>query len=227
MTLDERLIAYVDGELPAAERARLEAEIAADPGLAARLARHRALAETVSAAFAPVLDEAVPARLLAAATAANDRGAGRPSRARLAPWAAIAASLLVGVVAGRIAWPTSAVLVQQGGALTAQGHLARALDVQLAADPGPVKVGLTFRAADGRVCRTFESAPDRLAGLACRADGGWAARTVTAWAPPAQAAYRQAASDTPPEVLAAVDALIAGQPLDASAERAARDRGWK
>jgi hypothetical protein len=28
-------------------------------------------------------------------------------------------------------------------------------------------------------------------------------------------------------VLSAVDGLIAGAPLDAAAERAARDRGWK
>jgi hypothetical protein len=35
-----------------------------------------------------------------------------------------------------------------------------------------------------------------------------------------------AASDTPPEVLAAMDHLIDGAPLDAAAERAARDAGW-
>jgi len=226
MSLDERLIAYVDGELPPAERARLEAEIAADPGLAARLARHRALADGVSAAYATVLEEPIPPRLTAAASAANDR-AVRAHPARFAPWAAAAAALVVGVVAGRVVGPTSATLVAQDGSLTAQGRLDRALDLQLAADPGPVKIGLTFRTADGRVCRTFESGPDRLAGLACRAGGRWTARTVTAWSPEPQGAYRQAASETPPELLAAVDSLIAGEPLDAAAERAARDRGWK
>jgi hypothetical protein len=42
-----------------------------------------------------------------------------------------------------------------------------------------------------------------------------------------QAEYRTAGSDTPGAVLAAVDSLIAGDPLDAAAERAARDSGWK
>jgi hypothetical protein len=89
-----------------------------------------------------------------------------------------------------------------------------------------VKVGLTLKTPQGRYCRTFESRLDRLAGVACRQDGRWVIRTVTAWRPPVETAYRQAASDTPPEVLATVDAL-SGQSLDAEAERAARDAGWR
>lgn len=226
MTSDERLIAYVDGELAAEDRARFEARMAADPVLARQVAQHRALAQQVNAAFAPVLEEPVPPQLVAAASVANDRG--RPRPARIGPWAAVAASLVVGLLAGRVAWPPSASVVEEGGALTAHGALAQALDAQLAAEPGVVKVDLTFRTADGRYCRTFESAADHLAGLACRNDGHWSARTVSAWAPAGSAAgYRTAGSETPPEVLAAVDGLIAGQPLDASAERAARDRRWK
>jgi hypothetical protein len=40
-------------------------------------------------------------------------------------------------------------------------------------------------------------------------------------------AYRTAASELPPEVLAAVDRELAGEVLDATQERAARDRGWR
>jgi len=225
MTGEERVIAFVDGELSPPEKARFEAEMAADPPLAARVARHRALAEQVSAVYAPVLDEPVPPQLLTTASAAND--AGRRDARRLPAWGALAASLIVGLIAGRIAWPASAPLAEEGGRLTATGQLAGALSRELAAEPGVVKVGLTFRTADGRYCRTFESVSDRLAGLACRDDGRWTARTVTAWTPAPAHGYRQAASDTPPEVLAAVDSLISGAPLDARAERAARDRGWK
>lgn len=232
MTRDEtalaRLIAYVDGELPPAEAQAFEAEMAADPALAAEVIRHRALAERVGRAFDGVLDEAIPPQLLATAHAANDRAGGRPRVAALPRWAALAATLAVGVMAGRLALPDSGVLAQRDGALVAKGRLETALNTQLAADPGAVKVGVSFKTADGRYCRTFESAPDRLAGLACRSDDHWAARTVTAWAPAAaQSAYRTAGSDTPPEVLAGVDSLIAGDPLDAKAERAARDKGWK
>lgn len=232
MTRDEtswaQLIAYVDGELSPAEAQAFEAEMAADPALAADVIRHRALAARVGQAYAPVLEEALPPQLLASASAANDQGGARPRVAMALPrWAALAATLAVGVLAGRLALPDAGVFAQRDGALVAKGRLAQALDAQLAADPGAVKVGVSFRTADGRYCRTFQSASDRLAGLACRSDGRWTARTVTAWAPAAQATYRTAASDTPPEVLAAVDSLISGEPLDAKAERAARDRGWK
>lgn len=228
MTREETLIAYTDGELPQAERARFEAEMASDPKLKAEVARHRALVAQVNGAYAPVLDETVPARLRTVASAANDPG--RAGVRRLAPWAAVAASLLVGVMVGRLALPDSSPLATKDGVLVARGQLAIALSSQLSAQPGVVKVGLTVKAADGRYCRTFADGADRLAGLACRRDGRWAARMVTAWSPANNAlgrpAYRTAGSETPPEVLAAVDGL-AGQPLDAPAERAARDAGWK
>lgn len=221
----ERIIAFVDGELSPAERAGFEAELAADPALAADVARHRALVARVGAAYAPVLDEAIPPQLLAVAAAANDR-IDRPRVSRLVPWAAIAASLAVGVIAGRLALPERGPLVARDGALVAHGQLASALSTKLAAEPGVVKVGLTLKTPDGRYCRTFQSAADHLAGLACRQEGRWVARMVTAWTPSAAPVYRTAGSETPPEVLAAVDGL-AGQPLDAAAERAARDRGWR
>ena len=90
-----------------------------------------------------------------------------------------------------------------------------------------MRVGVSFKTADGRYCRTFESGADRMAGLACRSDGRWVAHTVTAWTPAPATAYRTAGSDIPPQILASLDALIAGAPLDAAAERAARDKGWR
>jgi hypothetical protein len=141
----------------------------------------------------------------------------------------MAACLLVGVLAGRALYPDQGPLATRGGALVARGGLEKALTTQLASQGGGViKVGLTFKDHDGAWCRTFESAPDRLAGLACRADGRWVARTTSVWTPAAAGPeYRTAGSDTPPAVLAAVDAAIAGAPLDAAAERSARDGGWK
>jgi hypothetical protein len=223
-----RLIAYVDGELAPREAARFEAEMAADPALAAAVAAHRALAARLGGAYAPILDEPVPARLLACAQAANDAGGRRRAGLRLPPWAALAATLALGVLAGRlIAVRPPPALAEHGGALVAQGRLDAALSHGLASDGGPVKVALTFRSADGRYCRTFESAPDGLAGLACREGGRWIVRTVTAWRPPAATAYRTAGDGAPPEVLATVDATISGDALGPAAERAARDRGWR
>jgi hypothetical protein len=223
MTLEERLIAYVDGELAAPDRAAFEAELAADPTLADKVAGHRRLAARISSAYAPVLGEPAPPQLVAIASAANDRGAGR----RLPRWAAMAAGLVIGVVAGRALWPEPGPLAVSGGELIARGGLDQALTSRLAADGGALRVGLTFKARDGRYCRTFRSAEDRLAGLACRHDGRWVALATAAWAPAPSPDYRTAASGDPPAVLAAVDAAIAGETLDPAAERAARDRGWK
>jgi hypothetical protein len=224
MTAEDRLIAYLDGELAPAERIAFEAELAADPALAAQVELHQALAARVAAAYAPVLDEPVPSRLVAIASAANDRGGPWTSLPR---WAAMAACLVVGVVAGRAFWPPSAPLAMHGQALVAQGGLEQALTRQLASEPGAIRVGLSFRARDGRYCRTFQSQGDHLAGLACRGDGRWVAETTAAWHAQAQPDYRTAASATPPAVLAAVDTMIAGDALDAGGERAARDHGWK
>jgi hypothetical protein len=197
--------------------------MAADPALAADVAAHRDLAARLSAAYAPVLDEPMPVRLELAAQTANDRA--RPRRS-LVTWAAVAASLVVGVLAGRFALapaPTVAV----GADVPAKLELARALDDQLSSQPGAVRIGLTFRDATGRYCRTFQSAPDRLAGLACRDRGDWRVETATAWSPGAEPQYRTAGSDTPPEVLAAVDRTLAGEAFDAAQEKAARDAGWR
>jgi hypothetical protein len=226
MTQEERLIAYVDGELDAADRAAFEAEMAADPQLAANADLHRRLAGRLAAAYAPILDEPVPAHLAVMVSSANHNADGR---ARLGPpaWAAMAACLVVGVLAGRLAWPQPGLLVSRGGALIARGELAEALSRQLAAEPGAVKVGVSFQTADGRYCRTFTSPRDRLAGLACRKDGAWVTEVATAFRAGATPDYRTAGVDTPPAVLTTMDRLIAGPPLDAEQERAARERGWR
>lgn len=218
----ERVMAYVDGELAPSARRAFEAEMAADPALAADVAAHRALAASLAAAYDPVLHEPVPPTLELAAQVANDRAPGRP----VLTWAAMAASLVVGVLAGRFALiPEPAVAV--GAEVPAKVELARALDRQLGSESGVVRIGLTFRDAGGRYCRTFQSAPDRLAGLACRQGERWRVETATAWSPTAEPQYRAAASATPPEVLAAVDRTLAGEAFDAAREKAARDAGWR
>jgi hypothetical protein len=113
------------------------------------------------------------------------------------------------------------------GALVAQGPLAGALDYQLAsAQPAgaPTRIGLSFAAADGRLCRTFDSAA--LSGIACLGEAGWQLVMTAAGAQAPGGDYRQAASGNP-QVLAAAQELMAGEPFDAAAERRARDSGWR
>lgn len=222
--MDERVGAYIDGELKGEARAAFEREMAADPQLAGEVARHRALVERIAGAYAPVLEEPVPLRLFSAAKTAD-----RPRRFSLGPphWAAMAACLVAGVLVGRVAAPDRSPLQVTGAGLAVRGEIARALSANLSVDEGPVRVGFSFRTADGRYCRTFRSAPDRLAGLACRAGDEWLVRTTAEWAPGPEPEYRTAGVELPAAVLTAVEEFPEADLLDAAAERAARDRGWR
>ncbi len=110
--------------------------------------------------------------------------------------------------------------------------MARALSEQLAStqtDQSPVRIGVSFKSKAGAYCRTFtlhDSAT--LAGLACRDHDDWHVQTLTQTAstPEGSAAYRQAGSQMPKSILQAVEDNIAGEPLDATAETAARDKSW-
>lgn len=239
---DDTLMAYADGELDPAQRAAIAQAIQDDPAVAAAVARHQALRQDVFAAFASTLDEPVPERLRPPAARVHDLGAVRAARAAgqeqrvrqrrpaWPQWGALAASLVVGVLAGSLGsgWFGSGTELVRGraGELSAGGRLAQALDRQLAKDAGSgdVRVGLSFVSRDGSYCRSFQLGGS--AGLACREGGSWRV-PVLADSPAQAGAYRQAAAPLPPAVLDAVDARIAGATLDAAAERAARERGWK
>jgi anti-sigma factor RsiW len=79
---DARLVAYLDGELDAMERRRLEEEVQADPALAERLAFLRRSQLPFAEAFAPLLDEAPKARLEAMLNGVSETDA--PPRQRAA-----------------------------------------------------------------------------------------------------------------------------------------------
>lgn len=238
---DASLMAFVDGELDAAERDELLRALAADAALRSRVDALRTQRERVAAAFAPVLDEAVPDRLaglLATGSAAPtttvvDLAAARsaraaPRRAMLGweAWGGMAASVVLGVAIGTQFTSADPALGLHGERLVAGGAIEQALSGQLAgAGDGPVAVQLSFVDRSGAYCRTFSTRV--LAGLACRDDGRWAVQTLTAAEPAAAGAMRQASSSLPRAVLDAVDQRIAGDALDAERERQARDRGWQ
>ena len=153
-------MAYVDGELAPADLAAFEARLAHEPGLAAAVARERALRASLASAYAPELDEPVPAALLdllampepaikpvaandAVAIGANDAYRGRLPHAlrwRWAEWGAMAACLVLGVMLGaRVLAPratsggdTLALGVANNGAVVAQGALRDALEQHVA-----------------------------------------------------------------------------------------------
>lgn len=243
---DDVLMAYADNELDEKARAAVQAAMARDPELARRVAQHRALRERLRAAFEPVLDEPVPERLrdLARNTAAATPSATESNvialprrvarRAPLPRWVALAASVLLGFLAGWIVTREGGTgpIVTRHGHMMARGPLAAALYGQLAATQhgtGPVRIGVSFRSKSGEYCRTFTLRAPAVAGLACHAADGWRLQALSSAraADVAAGGYRQAASSLPAAIVAAVNEQIAGQALDARAEATARERGWQ
>ena len=227
MTDEQEFYAWLDGELDTAQADRVAARVAADPALAALASQHRALGSGLRGAFAPVIDQSPPAPSFGATVI--DFQARRDARppARLPQWAAIAATLVVGLVAGHLTVsPSDAPIEARGGAMIASASLDRALDARLASagGDGTVRVGLTFRDRDGAICRSFTG--QGASGLACRADDDWRVQAMFATAAGQGAGYRMAAGDDP-RLATLIDERISGEPFDAVAEKAARDRGWR
>lgn len=228
---EEKLIAFVDGELSGAELADVEHAIASDAEVRARVEAHQRLRAKLSMAFDGALSESVPERLQAATQNAPqpadvvslaDR---REQKARWTyrEWGAMAASLAGGLIIGLGVMNTNgAMIAQSDGGLVARGALAQALDTQLASDEaGAVRIGLSFRDQQGSYCRTFDA--KGTAGLACNDGDSWTVAMTAASG--ASGEIRQASA--PAAILAAVDEMIEGDVLDAEAEARARDAGWR
>lgn len=228
----EQIIAYVDGELGPIEALRFERAMAADPAIAAEVERHRNLREAVAGHFALVADEPVPGRLRAMLDRGDNviafpRARRRPSFGQGGRYAALAATLVVGLMVGQmLPHGLSEPIGAQGGAIIAEGDLARALDSHLASTPqhGANRIGVTFETADHRYCRTFTGAGG--AGIGCHGQQGWTVERFIAGAAGTRAGtYKQAASPSA-EIMAAAQDMMAGAPLDATQERKARRQGW-
>lgn len=244
---DATLMAYLDEELDPQDAAQVDAALARDPELAARVARQRRLDARVRTSHAAALEEPVPDALVqfvlghgaaspepaAEPTAAPSNVVAFPPRKRARTLWTHLGALAAGVVLAVIALPWlrgtgGADWVQGADGLQARGALAAALDDQLSADhAGKVQIALSFREQDGQYCRAFRVESARTAGLACRGAQGWSLPVLARDAEHAQGELRQAASPLPPAVLDAVDARIDGDALDAGGEQAARKAGWR
>jgi hypothetical protein len=237
---DEILMAYADDEVDADQRRQIEAAMALDPSIAERIAKHRSLRVDLGGAFDGVLNEPMPDRLLAAAASATvtDLKAARVAKERAAhprrwswvEWTSIAASLVIGILAGRTALHPSRsdLFATTADGIVARGELSAALTDQIggAANDAKVRIGLTFRATSGDYCRTFVTTS--AAGFACREPNEWKVRALSEDVADAKGNdYRMAGTDLPPAILTAVEKSMAGEALDQEQEQAAKERGWK
>lgn len=230
----EMLAAYADGQLEGADKARLEAAIAADPALADEVARHQRLRAALAAHYAPVVREPVPDRLAGLLNGGGAEAEGEvvsfaaarakrglpPAIRRWAPVAgpALAASLVLAI------WQP-----WQGGLPEgyADAGLAGALDTRLAATQGidaNPRILVSFEAANGELCRAWRSGDT--GGIACRDEAGWKIAQQFALGPAETGGdYRQAGSEA--EIMAAAQDMASGEALDATGEARAKARGWK
>lgn len=234
---DEDVIAYVDGSLGGPELAAFEARLASDPELASRVAGHGWMTRQIVAAYgAPPddrLDEALIVRLGLTDDPVVVLADHRPRRTLrpiiAAAWAgALAASLVLGVFVGRsLTGGNGPVVMNSAGVLSPGPALAMALDRQLSGQDGQIRIGLSFRSAEG-ICRSFVM-PGGASGLGCRQDGHWVipilARPGGDASPGGE--YRLAGGDVAPAVMAEVDHRIVGEPLSIAQETAARGTGWR
>lgn len=242
---DEKLMAYADGELSAAEAAEIERAIADDEALAGKVAMFADSRKAMKKVYgsAPAVPDALAAKIRAMAEAdtvwrAEAVPAGDivelASRRRSAPvWqlpAAAAIALAVGVAAGWFMKPDG----QPGGGLEVAGLSDPAIIDALGSVASGQRVDLgggaefaaiaTFRDGDGQLCREFER--DREGGptvvaIACRSEATWDVRFAVAAAAPDSASYAPASSlDT---LEAYLSATGAGAPLSEPDERAALD----
>lgn len=231
MIEDEEFFAWLDGELEGEAAGRVGTIVAADPELSARADQHRKLAVGLRTAFDPVVQESQASPRFGAAqviefgvrTAGRDRSRGWFG---VPQWAAMAATLALGLVVGNIVGGSSTPVQNRDGMLIAAAALDQALDRQLASAGAPdgVRVGLTFRDRQGAICRSFNDGA--ASGLACRADDDWRIRGLFQGPEWQGGGYRMAAGEDP-RLAALIDETINGEPFDAAEEQAALDKGWR
>jgi anti-sigma factor RsiW len=180
-TNDETLIAYLDAELDAAGMDAIEQALQADPTLRQRLQRLVLSGEQLRAAYAGVLEEAVPPRLVQAILEAPTPAAMSSPRARPRPAPAQPGWLSRWLGTGHGPWmPTALASVAAlglglwlglaqgpGGDATLAEHRPvadQALLVALESLPSgrmvraagrEIELLASFRHRDGRVCREF------------------------------------------------------------------------
>jgi hypothetical protein len=242
----ETLSAFIDGELDATERAQVAVLVDSDPKLKAYIAEQEQLRATLHAAFAHVIAEPIPERLLVTAAdtpvsfrvrlrrwlgAAGARQKSSTGRF-VVPALTMALGLIVGVGVERTSLSTNDFATSPStGAIVARAELAQTLDQRLASEEqrGAARIGVTFRDKAGALCRSFEVISNGATtdGFACHHDGDWQVGALIS-APPSgtNSTYTLAGSSMPDSVRDAIAAHMEGAPLDAAAERRARDQGW-
>ena len=244
---DDRLSAYLDGELPPEEMAQLARDLASDKALAARLERLAAANQIFLAAASGIDAAPLPGRTRALLAGEEKEKSARVIAfrpRRIAAFAMEHRAIAAGLICAAAVYGLSvSTLPGQGsgipatsGVIAANSPLHQVLEetasgatVQLAGG-GAVRPQLTFLTANGAYCRQYAltSAGGDVEGIACRGEEGWrlqVASFASGRAGPDD--YQAAASGRSAALEAFIDANISGAPLNVEGETALLARGWR
>lgn len=238
---DERLNAYIDGELQGDDLALLEQQLAADSALRTRVEQLRSVDRTLAAAFSHPDLATVPSRFQAILNAPPADNVVTLFPRKAAAWQlpiaaglALAIGVAGGFLTGRSAdTQTPSVIAALAEGVGPRDSLHRLLSATPSADrrtQGNVvfEPVLTFEAADGRFCREFEitAGAEAAVGVACKSGEEWRLEVLTASAAIDGSGYAPVSG---PDALidGAMERLGAKPPLSPEAEAALMQKGWR
>jgi hypothetical protein len=243
---DEVLVAYVDGELEAGQRALVSATLRRDAALGRRAKEMRLSRDLLREAFPLQPAARVPERIVVAEKRLAAACVQRLRRARPAfafRWRDAAAAGLICVLAFAAYLglhparePTRQVTtlaqIDPGNPLHQVLESSPSAQlVQVSGDDAAVRAILTFRAKDGRFCREFEilATSGASTGIACREQGEWHVEVLLSAdaAPPNSNYYTPAAGSDDAALAEVVERLMHGEPLGVEEEAHALAEGWR
>ena len=243
---DDVLSSYLDGEAGPTLAREIEAAMAADPALVARMEKLGANDALLREAVDEALGEVPPHLTAALQTQPSAQiiefrpkpkaGAAQPARHVRHLAAASVAALAIGVTLGLAVMPSPKPLVaaSRDGVLLAGDRLGAALastpsGVQAPVGAEKLTVALSFRGRDGRLCRQFDLGSDGKAskGVACRQGKDWRIEGWITAHPGSSGEYQTAGGPDDAAITAVVDKLGVAQALDRAGEAAAIKGGWK
>jgi len=223
---DEMLMAFVDGELDQATAEEVRRATARDAGLARRADQFRTARQWSKNAFADILRQPAPERLVGAVL-------GRPSavvplRRRRLPSGSLALAASIAILFGAAGYWLGQQHPPRGMALLGAGPVAQTLGQTPSGRSSPVAfVGgemrletLAAHKVDGGLCRMFalSGGAGVWRGVGCARGNGW---TVEIAASVPGEGYTPASSGAAASIDAFLDAAGAGEALSPEEEEAA------
>lgn len=252
-TTDEKLGAYMDGELSADEAAALEQELAKDADLQARLDALLATNKAASTLFAELDKQPMPEAVLkmlqeepaSQEPARPDNvvpflklGAGRFFNMPVAIAASVAlvVSFLVVDLSRQTSGAMTSIEALSAGSIDTDSALQQMLDESRSGERvilGNDETGeaiLSFADSSSRFCRQLQvvSAESVAHAIACRTENNWELEAVAVTDPAPGGQFQPAGTTTPVNIISAVDGLIGdADPLGPDEETRAISNSWK